>query len=81
MLLTLLFFSLKWKPPNENSIDFKIELRFPLAQSGRYADGPDYSAKPLYLLYAWAGGQDYEYHDIVDLTDEEWEKCVIHLHL
>ncbi|KAH7104053.1 mRNA capping enzyme, alpha subunit [Auriculariales sp. MPI-PUGE-AT-0066] len=58
---------LKWKPPNENSIDFKIELRFPPAQSGANAGGPDMRAKPL-------GGQDYEYHDLVDLDDAEWER-------
>ncbi|KAH7100520.1 hypothetical protein BKA62DRAFT_582224, partial [Auriculariales sp. MPI-PUGE-AT-0066] len=53
---------LKWKPPNENSIDFKIELRFLPAQSGANAGGPDMRAKPLFLLHTWRGGQDYQYH-------------------
>ena len=43
---------LKWKPSNENSIDFKMILRFenPL--------DPDYSKIPIIDLYVWKGGED-----------------------
>ncbi|OXG93496.1 mRNA guanylyltransferase [Cryptococcus neoformans A2-102-5] len=62
---------LKWKPPSENSIDFKVELRFPpLADS----DEPDYRAKPEFLLNTWLGGDRYEFFDFMAMTDDEWQR-------
>lgn len=67
---------LKWKPPSENSVDFKIELRFP-PQPGNPGE-PDYTAKPHFLLNQWLGGEDdrarYEFFDEMDVDDDEWEQ-------
>ncbi|WVN85172.1 uncharacterized protein L203_100317 [Cryptococcus depauperatus CBS 7841] len=62
---------LKWKPPSENTIDFKLELRFPPLLN---ADEPDYHAKPEFLLCAWQGRDDYEFFDFMYMSDEEWQK-------
>lgn len=70
-VLTSLDISLKWKPPSENSIDFKVELRFPPLPD---SDEPDYSAKPEFLLNTWLGGDRYEFFDFMAMTDEEWQR-------
>ena len=69
---------LKWKPPFENTIDFKLVLRFlPLAMD---SSQPDLYAKPIFALYAWSGGEGpktrYEAYDVMHVTDDEWERCV-----
>jgi len=62
---------LKWKPPSENSIDFKLVLRFPpLAGS---PTEPDLHAKPIFALHAWNGGEAYEPWDTMHVDDDEWE--------
>ena len=71
-----IFHSLKWKPPSENSIDFKLILRFP---PSRYdSTKPDFHAKPLFLLHVWCGGEGanakYEDYDDMYVTDDEWEE-------
>lgn len=63
---------LKWKPPSENSIDFKIELRFP--PSARDPSQCDWYAKPYFLLNQWAGGDKYEFFDEMEVDDDEWDK-------
>ncbi|KAI9638508.1 putative mRNA guanylyltransferase [Dioszegia hungarica] len=63
---------LKWKPPSENSVDFKLELRFP--PSSYSAHDPDYTAKPVFLLHTWLGREAYEYFDELLVEDDEWEK-------
>lgn len=68
--------SLKWKPPSENSVDFRLELRFP--PSAADPAEPDFFAKPEFLLYTWLGGQAYEHFDEMDVDDEEWERSVSH---
>lgn len=65
--------SLKWKPPSENSIDFKLELQFPALQG---SDQPDFSAMPVFSLLQWAGGDNYEYFDAMTVDQEEWEQYV-----
>ncbi|BEI85152.1 hypothetical protein CcaverHIS002_0505530 [Cutaneotrichosporon cavernicola] len=60
---------LKWKPPSENSIDFRIDLRFPVGPDGEL----DMFEKPFFLLNAWMGGDDYEFFDEMDVDDDEWE--------
>ncbi|KAF5330294.1 hypothetical protein D9619_005339 [Psilocybe cf. subviscida] len=63
---------LKWKPPSENSIDFKLVLRFP---PSRYKPSePDWHAKPLFLLHVWCGGERYEQYDDMYMDDREWEE-------
>jgi mRNA guanylyltransferase len=66
---------LKWKPPSENSIDFKLVLRFPpLAGSSTQ---PDLHAKPVFALHVWCGGEGakatYEPWDTMHVSDDEWE--------
>ncbi|KAF9014107.1 mRNA capping enzyme [Cyathus striatus] len=67
---------LKWKPPFENSIDFKLVLKFP--PSATNPKTPDFYAKPIFLLYVWTGderGQSkYEEYDQMYVDDDEWEK-------
>ena len=68
--------SLKWKPPSENSIDFKLEVRFPPVDGD--PSQPDWSAKPNFLLNTWRGKQEHVFFDMMDVDDDEWEKSVIH---
>lgn len=65
------FSRLKWKPLNENSVDFKVELLFP----GSSLPGvKDYSAKPRINLLIWQGGNEYTLFSELGITDEEWER-------
>lgn len=67
---------MKWKPPSENSIDFKLVLRFPPVH-GRPRE-PDLSAKPVFELHVYCGddrgGPKYEFFDIMHVEDHEWEE-------
>lgn len=72
--LVKLMMSLKWKPPSENSIDFKLNLRFP--PTPQDPNRPDFTAKPAFLLYTWLGQTAYEFFDYMDVTDDEWEQYV-----
>jgi len=71
-----LYLRLKWKPPSENSIDFKLVLRFPPSPSK--PSKPDLLAKPLFMLHTWCGDVDgiskYEEYDDMYVDDTEWEK-------
>ena len=69
--------SKKWKPPSENSIDFKLVLRFP--EDPRRPGQPDLLAKPLFGLHVFCGGRDkYEPFDEMYVDDDEWEKYVVY---
>ncbi|KAJ9094494.1 hypothetical protein QFC21_006033 [Naganishia friedmannii] len=61
---------LKWKPPLENSIDFKLELRFP--PTAKDANMPDYTVKPMFVLLTNMG-RNYDFFDTMVVTDAEWE--------
>ncbi|KAF9246462.1 mRNA capping enzyme [Melanogaster broomeanus] len=67
---------LKWKPPSENSIDFKLVLRFPPSKSNLAQ--PDFLAKPFFGLHVYCGDQKgqerYEPYDELFVEDAEWEK-------
>ncbi|KAJ7510033.1 mRNA capping enzyme, catalytic domain-containing protein [Mycena galericulata] len=67
---------LKWKPPSENSIDFKLILRFPPLSDD--PSKPDFHAKPVFLLQVWCGDErgvsKYEQYDQMYVEDDEWEK-------
>ncbi|TDL27406.1 mRNA capping enzyme, alpha subunit [Rickenella mellea] len=66
---------LKWKPPSENSIDFKLVLRFPPVL-GRHGE-PDYHAKPIFGLHVYTGGDKYDKYEPFDemfMEDSEWER-------
>ncbi|KAF8735139.1 hypothetical protein AX14_002646 [Amanita brunnescens Koide BX004] len=68
---------LKWKPPSENSIDFKLVLRFPPLKDD--PKKPDFCAKPFFLLHVWCGDDrsgrpKYEEYDVMYVDDDEWER-------
>ncbi|KAH7906375.1 mRNA capping enzyme [Hygrophoropsis aurantiaca] len=67
---------LKWKPPSENSIDFKLVLRFP--PSKRNPSQPDFHPKPFFGLHIYCGDErgkpKYEPYDELHVSDAEWEK-------
>ncbi|KAJ7219430.1 mRNA capping enzyme, catalytic domain-containing protein [Mycena pura] len=63
---------LKWKQPSENSIDFKLILRFPPLHDN--PSQPDYHAKPVFLLQVWCGGNQYETYDQMYVDNDEWER-------
>ncbi|KAJ6589319.1 mRNA capping enzyme [Mycena capillaripes] len=64
--------TLKWKPPYENSIDFKLVLRFPPLPDN--LSQPDFHAKPVFLLHVWCGDTRYEQYDQMYVEDDEWEE-------
>ncbi|KAF8511016.1 mRNA capping enzyme [Hysterangium stoloniferum] len=76
---------LKWKPPSENSIDFRLELRFPPLAAN--LTQPDMCAKPQFVLNVWlgkdrSGARDakgkqreaYEFFDVMSVDDDEWTR-------
>lgn len=73
--MLILILRLKWKPPSENSIDFKLVLRFPPLKSN--PSQPDYHAKPFFALYVYCGDEQgrpkYESYDELFVDDDEWE--------
>jgi len=66
---------LKWKRPQENTIDFKIQLKFPPdLKVDLGANTPDWKAKPTFELLQHVHGDEHEYYDWLDMEDEEWDK-------
>ncbi|CED82595.1 mrna guanylyltransferase [Phaffia rhodozyma] len=63
---------LKWKPASENSIDFKLELRFPALDAN--PSQPDFEAMPIFKLYQWLGDDRYEFFDGMVVEPDEWER-------
>lgn len=63
---------LKWKPPSENSIDFRLELRFPPLPEN--PDRPDYYTKPIFALYMNCGREGEQFYDEMAVDDETWER-------
>ncbi|KAL8900534.1 MAG: hypothetical protein Q9192_001024 [Flavoplaca navasiana] len=74
---------LKWKPPEENSIDFLLKLEFPTVQPDAedLNDGftdpySDYSAIPRCKLLVSEGEGKYLHWADMFIEDAEWEKLV-----
>jgi mRNA guanylyltransferase len=73
---------LKWKPEYENSVDFRMELEFPVIQPDEQdrAEGitepwTDYDSMPLIQLCAHTGNNSGdEWYANMHLEPEEWEK-------
>ncbi|KAM7185373.1 mRNA capping enzyme alpha subunit-like protein [Rhypophila sp. PSN 637] len=77
---------LKWKPPHDNTIDFRLKLNFPLVEPDEFdrAEGQtepyvDYESVPDARLMIFMGnerGQSAysQFSDPLYLTEEEWEK-------
>ncbi|KAI9641570.1 Dcp1p-Dcp2p decapping enzyme complex alpha subunit [Ciborinia camelliae] len=71
---------LKWKPENENSIDFKLSLDFATVQPSAMdiAEGItepyiDYDAIPVCNLFVHAGNNRDEWYGTMYIEAEEWE--------
>jgi len=68
---------LKWKPPHENTIDFRLEIKtFPLISDDDGGEEyEDYDAIPEIELQISHGGKppEYEYYAMLTLTPTEWE--------
>lgn len=75
--------SLKWKPASENSIDFRLNLHFPIYQDSdaddeevddEYDDGPryDYEAMPDFELSVFEGNKSYSHFGTMYMTEQEW---------
>jgi mRNA guanylyltransferase len=75
---------LKWKPEAENSVDFRLNLDFPLLdpdsedeKEGRLSPMPDYDAMPTFNLsvnYGGNRGENYRHYGTMYMTPDEWEK-------
>ncbi|KAL8695049.1 MAG: hypothetical protein Q9218_000417 [Villophora microphyllina] len=72
---------LKWKPPEENTIDFLLRLDFPIIEPDEIdlRDGfttafPDYSAKPQFNLLVYNGSNEYIPWGAMFVEDSEWEE-------
>lgn len=66
---------LKWKPPHENTIDFKLQLRFPPdLEKDPTGATPNYTAKPFFLLLQHVTGEEHEPFDYLDMSNREWER-------
>ncbi|KAF9882683.1 Dcp1p-Dcp2p decapping enzyme complex alpha subunit [Aspergillus nanangensis] len=71
---------LKWKPPNENTIDFRMRLEFPILEpdTDDEADGvtepyPDYDAIPICHLFVGLNANEYRYFDEMHVSAEDWD--------
>jgi mRNA guanylyltransferase len=72
---------LKWKPPSENSVDFRMQLEFPLQDpdSEDEEDGitslyPDYAAMPTFNLFALENDRKHSHFGAMYMEEEEWER-------
>lgn len=72
---------LKWKPENENSIDFKMQLEFPLVKpdaadlaAGVTEPWPDYDAIPTVNLFSGGDNDTDMWFSTMALEEWEWEK-------
>ncbi|KEY74149.1 hypothetical protein S7711_00309 [Stachybotrys chartarum IBT 7711] len=74
---------LKWKPPEENTIDFRLKLSFPTVEPDEHERKEgitepfvDYDSVPKSDLYVYrgdSGPNKYEWFSEAYITEEEWE--------
>jgi mRNA guanylyltransferase len=71
---------LKWKPPAENTIDFRMRLEFLLLEpdSEDESEGvrepfPDYDSMPIFHLFVLYNSGDYRLFGEMHVTQPEWE--------
>ncbi len=72
---------LKWKPAKENSIDFRLNLEFPLKdpdsedeEEGITSPYPDWDAMPTFKLFVLYNHNDYREYATMYMEQEEWEQ-------
>lgn len=72
---------LKWKPAEENTVDFQLRLDIPLfIDDDLPADDPNraypnYDVKPGFQLWVWQGGDAYARFDQpLEVSDDEWDR-------
>lgn len=73
---------LKWKSPNENSIDFMLDLEFPtvfpdeeeIAESGDSSPYFDYDDMPTFHLCVNMGDGREVRHSVMFVEEEEWQE-------
>lgn len=65
---------LKWKPPHENTVDFRLQLgAFPTEHDADGTPFEDFDQKPEMELLVFHGGSTYKHFAMLHVTDEEWE--------
>jgi mRNA guanylyltransferase len=66
---------LKWKPPHENTIDFRLQIKsFPMDVDPEGEEYEDWDAKPEIDLLVFTGDKEgHRFYAKLALTDEEWE--------
>ncbi|RAL07601.1 uncharacterized protein BO97DRAFT_438311 [Aspergillus homomorphus CBS 101889] len=72
---------LKWKPPAENTIDFRMRLEFPVLEpdTDDEAEGitdpyTDYEAMPIFHLFVMLRANEYQPFGEMFVTPDEWEQ-------
>jgi mRNA guanylyltransferase len=64
---------LKWKPPHENTVDFRLQLgAFPKYTDGMGRAHEDYDQKPDMDLLVFHGGNNYKHFAALSVTQAEW---------
>ncbi|KAL9598959.1 MAG: hypothetical protein Q9219_004142 [cf. Caloplaca sp. 3 TL-2023] len=71
---------LKWKPPEDNTVDFLLQMDFPVIEpdaddirDGFTSPFPDYSALPQFNLLVFNGSNDYLRWGTMFAYESEWE--------
>ncbi|KAJ5298757.1 NAD-dependent protein deacetylase hst2-1 [Penicillium atrosanguineum] len=71
---------LKWKPPSENTVDFRMRLEFPILEpdtedetDGISTPYPDYDAIPICHLFVMLNAGEYRHWGEMHITPTEWE--------
>ncbi|KFY31309.1 hypothetical protein V494_07972, partial [Pseudogymnoascus sp. VKM F-4513 (FW-928)] len=67
---------LKWKPENENSVDFLMRLDFAVVKDDGGGGGSytDYDAVPVVNLFVWTGDRGEKWYGTLHLEEAEWEE-------
>lgn len=76
---------LKWKSEDENSIDFRVTLEWPLREpdfddpdeDGNLTQYPDYSAVPIFNLRVFRTDGKDDHFGYLYLEEQEWEDMTI----
>ncbi|KAE8147213.1 mRNA capping enzyme, catalytic domain-containing protein [Aspergillus avenaceus] len=71
---------IKWKPPSENTVDFRLRLEFPLLEpdtddeaEGIFEPYADYDAMPIFHLFVTLNANEYNHFGEMFVTPSEWE--------